>query len=110
MKEKDNIESITEAADILGIKYGASMKEIKDAYRNLLNRWHPDKFGGDKQVCLDKTVRITEAYNILIEYCENYKFDFAEQTVKDKISETDPETFWNEKFGKDPMWGGPGYE
>lgn len=50
--------------EILGLKKGASEKEIKSAYRKLAKKYHPDTNPGDK-IAEQKFKEITESYNIL---------------------------------------------
>ncbi len=52
---------ISEAYELLHIKEGSSMNEIKKAYRLLALRYHPDKFNGDPALFL----RVKEAYELL---------------------------------------------
>lgn len=50
---------------------GASRKEIKQAYRDLMRVWHPDRFSGDaalKEKAEKKTRDINEAYQRLMHY------------------------------------------
>lgn len=50
---------------ILGLKPGASLVEIKQAYRNLVKTEHPDLFDRDpqlKRAAEEKFKKITEAY------------------------------------------------
>jgi len=47
--------------EILGVKPGASQKEIKSAFRKLASQYHPDKQGGSEE----KFKEINEAYSIL---------------------------------------------
>ena len=49
--------------EILGLKPGASIKEIKDAYRNLALRYHPDKDSSKGNE--ERFVKISDAYQIL---------------------------------------------
>ncbi len=49
---------------ILGVKRGASLKEIKKAYKEMVKRWHPDFHPSDPD-CLAKIKDINEAYEIL---------------------------------------------
>jgi len=49
--------------EILGLKPGASIKEIKDAYRNLALRYHPDKDSSEGNE--GRFVKISDAYQIL---------------------------------------------
>ena len=56
--------------DILGVSESASVDEIKAAHRKLSKRYHPDinKDLNSK----DKFIEITEAYNNLLEYYNNF--------------------------------------
>ena len=49
--------------EILGLKPGASVKEIKDAYRNLALRYHPDKDSSEGNE--ERFVKISDAYQTL---------------------------------------------
>jgi len=49
---------------ILGIKEGASLQEIKKAYKRSVKKWHPD-FHPDEPECLEKIKDINEAYEVL---------------------------------------------
>lgn len=50
----------------LGLKRGASDKEIKEAYRREAMKWHPDRYrGNDSEQAAKKFREITEAYNAL---------------------------------------------
>ncbi len=51
--------------DILGIKKEATKKEIKDAYKKLIKKYHPDVYPGDKSFAEKKTQDINLAYDIL---------------------------------------------
>jgi curved DNA-binding protein CbpA len=57
-----------EALDILGLGPGATSVEIKEAYRDLVKVWHPDRFGSDprlRQKAEDKLKQINNAYLVL---------------------------------------------
>ncbi|MEH1906242.1 MAG: dynamin family protein [Nostoc sp.] len=65
--EKDNI---TRAYDVLGLQANASLAEVKQAYRTLVKKWHPDLFVGKPQLlkqAQDKMHLLNEAYTILSE-------------------------------------------
>ena len=49
--------------EILGLKPGASLKEIKNAYRNLALRYHPDKDYSEGNE--ERFVKISDAYQTL---------------------------------------------
>jgi curved DNA-binding protein CbpA len=64
---------INEAYSILGLKPGASPALVKQAYRQLVKRWHPDGFPHthQKQQAEEKIKQINEAYNLLKFYQPN---------------------------------------
>jgi curved DNA-binding protein CbpA len=57
-----------EALDVLALRPGATSVEIKEAYRDLVKVWHPDRFGSDprlRQKAEEKLKQINEAYLVL---------------------------------------------
>jgi len=52
--------------ELLGLKYGASISDIKDAYKKLISQYHPDKvanLGPELQLLAQKKTKdINEAY------------------------------------------------
>ena len=57
-----------EALEILALRPGANPSEIKEAYRDLVKVWHPDRFGNDARLREKAELqlkRINEAYRIL---------------------------------------------
>lgn len=53
---------------VLGLKDGASPAEAKQAYRDLVNVWHPDRFGHDERLRLiaqEKLKEINGAYELV---------------------------------------------
>ena len=50
--------------NILGLRFGATLADIKSAYRKLAFQYHPDKTAGN-QIAQEKFIEITEAYTIL---------------------------------------------
>jgi len=95
-------QKINEARKLLELPERASMKEIKSNYRKLLNKWHPDKCSKNSAECNEMTRKIIAAYNIIITYCNQYKFSFTKKEVKNYLS---VEEWWFERFGNDPLWG-----
>jgi molecular chaperone DnaJ len=60
--------------DILGVKKDASEKEVKQAYRRLARRYHPDVNPGDKSAEA-KFKEINEAYEVLSDKDKRRKYD-----------------------------------
>ena len=56
---------------ILGIGPEASWDELRQAYKSLVNIWHPDRFQQDarrRKLAEEKTKEITQSYQVLAEY------------------------------------------
>lgn len=58
----------------LGVARGASDDEIKQAYRKLATKWHPDRNNGSKEA-EEKFKEITEAYDVLRDADKRAAFD-----------------------------------
>jgi hypothetical protein len=57
-----------EALEVLALRPGATSSEIKEAYRDLVKVWHPDRFGSDlrlREKAELQLKRINEAYRVL---------------------------------------------
>ena len=94
-------QKITEARKLLELPERATMEEIKSNYRKLVNKWHPDRCSENSDQCNEMTKKIIAAYNTIITYCNQYKFSFAEEEIKNYLS---VEEWWFERFGNDPLW------
>jgi len=99
------IKSIHEAAEILDLGEKATLVEINSRYKELLFQWHPDHCKGNREECKARTEKIIESYKVIMNYCYNYRFSFSKEDLEKTGSLTDPEEFWNKKFGHDPLWG-----
>ncbi|MBS1799289.1 MAG: J domain-containing protein [Acidobacteria bacterium] len=57
-----------DALEALGLEAGAAATEIKEAYRDLVKVWHPDRFGNDvrlRRKAEEKLQQINDAYRVL---------------------------------------------
>ena len=97
----DKYQKITEARNLLELPESATMEEIKAKYRELLNRWHPDKCDQDNEHCIEMTKNLIAAYEVIIAYCSNYKYSFAREEVAKYLLGQD---WWMERIGDDPIW------
>lgn len=60
---------------VLGIRSGASWKELRKAYKSLINIWHPDRFQQNidqRKLAEEKTKEITQSYKELAEYYKKF--------------------------------------
>ncbi|MGB6300478.1 MAG: J domain-containing protein [Rivularia sp. (in: cyanobacteria)] len=67
IKPKTDKDKINRAYNILGLKPDASSEQIKQAYKKLVKKWHPDLFVNQPQLAKakEKIRLINEAYGIL---------------------------------------------
>ena len=86
---------IDKARRLLGLGEKASMQELKDAYRHLCKRCHPD-LQGSEPANSKKFREIHAAYRLLLHYCQHYHFSFAREDVET----FDPEEWWFRRFGE----------
>lgn len=61
--------------EILGIRKTATTEEIKDAYKKLVKKYHPDVYSGDKTFADKKIKEINEAYDILSDPEKKKEYD-----------------------------------
>ncbi len=94
MKDYSTIEK---ARKILHLPKKSSITSIKKAYYNLSKKYHPDKCKGNLSICKKKMQELTEAYKILMEYCESYPISFQ----KEEIEKIEPEFDYFKKFYSD---------
>lgn len=93
-------QAIEKAGQLLGLGDKATLGEIKRAYYRLSKLHHPDTAGKDQSPEDDMMYRLTEAYNLLMRYCEEYRFPLS--MPRDDVY--DAEDWWMDRFGQDPLW------
>ena len=101
MKKQNRYEEITKARKVLELPESATMEEIKICYRRLITKWHPDVCPEKKGLCEKMTIKIMNAYKLIMGYCNHYKFSFSKEEVQKYDS---PEEWWFKRFGNDPIW------
>ena len=63
--EEENFNNLQKYYDILGLKVGATIKEVKTQYRKLMLKFHPDRNSSPESA--QKCKEIIHAYNKLVE-------------------------------------------
>ena len=76
-----NFEEIDKARRLLGLGDRVTLKEIKQAYRKMAFRYHPDRKGqvGDEKD--DMMKQLNWAYKLLLDFVANYSYSFTEEDV-----------------------------
>jgi hypothetical protein len=96
-------ERVREAAELLGIWDRASLNEIRIRYYERVKEWHPDVSQKDPAVSHEMTIRLKEAYDLLVDYCMNHTFSFRLGDLAKDLEQI-PADYWMERFGEDPIW------
>ena len=76
-----DFDKIEEARKLLKLPERATLKEVKDAYRTLCLKYHPDKCDKNKKKSEEMFKKISQAYRIIIDYCASYQFPFTKTDV-----------------------------
>ena len=99
-----DFKEINEARKVLGLEESATLGEIKDAYKRLTLRYHPDRCKDDrKKECEEIFKKLTHANDILMAYCAGYRYSFKEKDVKRNTM--DREFYKHLKRFYDGWWG-----
>ncbi|MFC2060972.1 J domain-containing protein [Elusimicrobiota bacterium] len=99
--------NISQAKRLLGLEEKATLKEIRDSYRKLSLKYHPDRCDENrKKKCEEKFKKINNAYDIIMDYCAGYRYSFYDETIE----ENDPDKEYREhmeRFYGDWWFGSP---
>jgi len=83
------ITKIKQALEFMDIPPLSSIKDIKRQYKKLSKKYHPDLLGDSEMMH-----KLNESYEIIMNYCENYKFTFDESEIKKQY----PDTYYKNNF------------
>ena len=71
--------SLEAARGLLRLDIKVTKKEIKAAYRREARRWHPDAApAGEEAVYRDRMQQINAAYQRLVQFIEDYRYDLVD--------------------------------
>jgi DnaJ-domain-containing protein 1 len=70
-KKEKGPDKISRCIEILGLKSGASQEEVNQAYRDLVNVWHPDRFVGNPRLQKKAEEKVKEI-NAAYEYIKSF--------------------------------------
>ena len=91
-------EPFTRSYSTLGLKPGSSWNEIRNTYRILIKKWHPDRFQQDskkKRIAEEKTREITRAYKTLADYYRKHGSTPTKPASAPTAPARTPETTFN---------------
>ena len=89
------MDEISKWYQILDLEPGASPEQVKQAYRDMVKVWHPDRFGGDERL-REKAQEMQKEINLAFEQLKSYvpppegESDDEEAAVEVATAETDP--------------------
>ncbi len=96
---KSEWQAITKAGQLLNLGDRATLGEIKRSYHRLCKKYHPDT--ADEKSCDSKKIyQLTEAYELLTSYCDEYRYPL----VPEADAQYEAEDWWMDRFGQDPVW------
>jgi hypothetical protein len=75
-----NFEEIEWARSTLRLGEAASLREIKQTYRKMAFRYHPDGGKNDPE-SKEKMKKLNRAYQLLLKYCACFHYTFREEDV-----------------------------
>ena len=64
--------------DILRVRHTATQEQIKDAFIELVSKYHPDIYSGDKNYAQEYTALLTEAYSVLKDPDKRKDYDMTQ--------------------------------
>ena len=91
-KKSHNVyfKKIDDARKLLKLDSEASLHDIKESYRKLSLRYHPDRCkDADKSNCKKIFQGISDAKDLLMDYCASYRYSFKERDVKKNSMDKD---------------------
>ena len=90
---------LKKAIALFGLGERATLNQIKARHRDLAKTHHPDH---GEPSAPEMIREINSAYELLCDYCQNYRFSFSEE----EFLEQHPEERLRRQFGWDPVWSG----
>jgi len=95
--DKFSFDDIDKARKLLGLPDEASLREIKEAYRNKAKKYHPDRYSQEKREVYErKMARVNRAYKVLLRFIEEYKISFKKEDVNKNNPDRDVIRFYKD--------------
>ncbi|MEN8200905.1 MAG: J domain-containing protein [Thermodesulfobacteriota bacterium] len=91
---------VVAAKELLGLGDRATLGEMKRSYRRKCKEYHPDLVGNDRAKG-DVMRKLTRAYDVLMNHYNQFRIPLVPQDGE----ALEPEDWWMDRFGQDPLWG-----
>jgi len=98
---REEWQAIDAARQLLNLGERATLGEIKRAYRQRCKQHHPDAVGDESAEDAMLIRELTRGYDLLMRYCEQFRIPL----VPGDGESIEPEDWWMDRFGRDPLWG-----
>jgi hypothetical protein len=82
--KKVEFAKLNDAKEMLGLSEESTPLEIRETYKELSKKFHPDKYPGDPEA-QERFEKITKACQMLTEYCQGKRCSFKEADVREWI-------------------------
>ena len=97
-------QQIDRARILLSLGEDATIQEIRQAYRRLALKYHPDRCKeSQKSQFEEMSKKINQARDVLLTYCAGYKYSFRKRDVEKNVM--DKEVYQHLKRFYDGWWG-----
>jgi curved DNA-binding protein CbpA len=90
----DLLDSTVDYYSLLGVKWGASPAEIKNAFRRMVFQYHPDRNPNDKAAA-EKLRHVLEAYGVLSDSAKRTVYDRETRPASEAEAQQSEEQFGN---------------
>jgi len=94
-KKSLSYEEVQKARKLLGLGECATLSEIKEAFRKMAKKYHPDKCQENREECEEMMRKLTEAKNIIFTFLAGYRYCFTQKPAEEQDWEE-----WKKRFLK----------
>jgi len=89
-------EEIQQARKMLGLGECATLSEIKNAFRDMAKKYHPDKCREDKNYCEEMMRKLNEAHETILAFLSSYRYCFNQKPAEEEGWEDFKERFYKD--------------
>ena len=75
---------VEQARELFGLGECATLSEIKNAFREMAKKYHPDKCREDKKDCEEMMRKLNEAHEIILTFLSGYRYCFNQKPTEEE--------------------------